>query len=233
MSITQQAPRLDVNLPGPGKRSTARGRTSARSATLAQAGESPSLEALLAQAAKADREAFLQIYDRWAPRVLGLIRRILPDADESEQQLEDVFAKLWRESARLLAARTSVAAWLMLMARARAVSWLRSQANAAQAKAPPAHHAPEALGGTLAWLPAPEAIARLEERRILLQKVLGQLPDRQRKALELVAYAGRSETELGEDLREPLARVQTELRAAAGFLRHRRRAVVGSWTVSI
>lgn len=192
----------------------------------------PSLESLLARAAKADRAALLEIYDGWAPRMLGLIRRVLPGADESERVLEEVFAQLWKESARVLSSGASVAAWLMLTARSRAVSRLRSQADTPRGMARNGC-ASEALADTLAWLPGPEAIARLESRRTLLQKVLGQLPPRQLKALELVAYGGRSETELGEDFGEPLARVQTELRAAAGFLRHRRRAVVGLWTVSI
>ena len=195
-----------------------------------KSGGDAALEALLARAAEADREAFLEIYDLWAPRLLGVIRRALPGADESEQVLEDLFVRLWRESPRLVASGASVAAWLMLTARAAAVERLRGGPTP---KAPATQPAPPALAESTDWLPSPEAVALIEERRLLLHKVLGQLPAHQLAALDRVTFAGRSETEVGEDLAEPLARAQAELRAAMRFLRHRRRAVVGSWTVSI
>jgi DNA-directed RNA polymerase specialized sigma24 family protein len=85
----------------------------------------------------------------------------------------------------------------------------------------------------LLWLPAPKDVALLEERRALLQKVLAQLPPRQLRALEKIAFGGLTEVELAAEEGEPLARVRSELRAATRFLKHRRRAVVGSWTVTI
>lgn len=176
-------------------------------------------EALLAQAAVGSCSAFVQIYDRFAPQVLGVIQRVLEDVEASEQALVDVFVRLWKEAPQVVRARVSVAAWLVLAARACAVDQLRRKAGS--------------FDEWLSWMPDAEAIGRLDERRVLLRKVLGQLPRPQLKALELVMFAGRGEAELSGDLGEPLARVKTELRAATRFLRHRRRAVVGSWTVDI
>jgi RNA polymerase sigma-70 factor (ECF subfamily) len=75
-------------------------------------------EALLALVAAGDRKALTDLYDRFAPRILGIIRRILSDREESEQVLEEIFLKLWREAAEILRAEASVAAWLVLGARA-------------------------------------------------------------------------------------------------------------------
>ena len=232
MPITQQAATSRGDLPD-SKPAKAGQRTRGRRAPAARTASTPSLEVLLTQAREGDREALLEIYDQWAPRVLGLIRRVLAEADGSEQVLEDVFAQLWRESGRVSEAGASVAAWLMLTARTRAVGRLRRCAHSRAAAMPQPGSASPPFDNRIAWLPKPDAVARIEERRALLQKVLGQLPRQQLKLLESVAYSGRSETELGEELGEPLARVQAELRAAAGFLRHRRRAVVGTWTVGI
>lgn len=189
-------------------------------------------EALLALVAAGDRKALTDLYDRFAPRILGIIRRILSDREESEQVLEEIFLKLWREAAEILRAEASVAAWLVLGARAAADERLRARRAAG---ALPRQGADPAgvWSQRLAWLPRPEAIARLDERRSLLQKIIGQLPKHQLRALELVAFAGRAETELEGELGEPPARVRAELRAATRFLRHRRRAVVGSWAVSL
>jgi RNA polymerase sigma-70 factor, ECF subfamily len=188
-------------------------------------------EALLAEAAAGNCTAFALLYDRFAPHVLGVIRRVLTDDKAGEQALEYVFIRLWRGAPQLVRARVSVAAWLVLTARAYAIDQLRRRARPPGAASQNA--AVGSLDESLAWVPDARAIGRLDERRVLLRKVLGQLPRAQLKSLELVVFAGRAETELANDLGEPLARVRTELRAATRFLRHRRRAVVGSWTVDI
>lgn len=189
-------------------------------------------DALLALVAEGDRKALAELYDRFAPRMLGIIRHILSDREESEQVLEEIFLRLWREAGDILHAKASVAAWLVLGARTRAGQRLKARRAAAalgRGRTLPA----ESWLQRPAWLPRPEAISRLDERRSLLQKVLGQLPKHQLRALELVAFAGRAETELEGEFGEPLARVRAELRAATRFLRHRRRAVMGSWAVSL
>jgi RNA polymerase sigma-70 factor, ECF subfamily len=190
------------------------------------------LETLLSKAATGDREAFLEIYDRMAPRVLGVIDRILGGGGApSERVLEGVFAQLWTAARQLSGAKESVAAWLTFRARSAALRTLRTGDASPE---PPGHRPvseePDSLPG---WMPDAESISRIEQRRPLLVKVLGQLPNEQLKALELVVFEGRIESEVAERLHEPLARTRAELRAAARFLRHRRRAVVGSWGVNI
>jgi RNA polymerase sigma-70 factor, ECF subfamily len=189
-------------------------------------------EALLTQAAAGECAALIQIYDHFAPQVLGVIRRVLADVATSELALEDVFVKLWREAPQLVRARVSVRAWLILAARAHAVDRLR-RSDGAPPSSTPKHAAASLLDDSPSWMPDAQAIGRLDERRALLRKVLGQLPRAQLKSLELMVFGGRAEAELAGDLCEPLARVKSEVRAAARFLRHRRRAVVGSWTVDI
>jgi RNA polymerase sigma-70 factor, ECF subfamily len=232
MAIVVAGARLGAEFSGLGKQPKSDHRTMSRLLRPSKSVATRSPEELLAEAGNAGLDTFLEIYDAWAPRVLGLIRRILPDADESEQVLEEVFRRLWCDSGRILASGGSVAAWLTLTARARALGRLRN-AGRAPSKAERAGNIGGASPEALAWLPAPECIACIDERRVLLQKVLSQLPRQQLKALELVAYSGQTELDLVNELGEPLARVQALLRAAAQFLRHRRQAVVGSWTVSI
>lgn len=189
-------------------------------------------EALLGLAAAGDRNAISELYDRFAPRVLGIIRRILSDRQESEQVLEEVFLKLWEEAAELSRARASVAAWLVLGGRAAAEERLIARRPVAACGA----RRPDPSGAwsqRLAWLPHPEAIARLDQRRPLLQKVLGQLPKHQLRALERVAFAAHAENETKREVTQPTARGRAGLLAATLFLRHRRRAVIGSWAVSL
>ena len=187
-------------------------------------------DGLLALVAEGDRKALAGLYDRFAPHMLGIIRQILSDRKESEQVLEEIFVKLWHEAADVVRAGASVAAWLVLGARAAAEEHLRSRTATDRAAG---RRRGSARAQMLAWLPTPEAIDQIEQRKPLLQKALGHLPARQLRGVELLAFGGRTESELGRELGEPSAKVRSDLLAAAHFLRHRRRAVVGSWAVSL
>ncbi len=78
-----------------------------------------------------------------------------------------------------------------------------------------------------------EEIAQLDERLDLLQRVVSELPKPQRQALELAVFGGFTEEEIALELGEPLGKVRTALRAAITFLRHRRRAVLGTWVANL
>lgn len=201
----------------------------AKPASAGSAATVSDLENLLAGAAQGDRETFVEIYDRMAPRILGVIKRILDDAAASEQVLEDVFAELWRESRSMAGSGVSVAAWLTFRARSAALDRSAKQARQGSRR----RESSRDLCGMLAWLPDAEAIRRIEQRRPLLAKVLSQLPREQLEALDLVVFGGRAEDQVADQLQQPLAKVKAELRATSRFLRHRRHAVVGSWAVNI
>jgi DNA-directed RNA polymerase specialized sigma24 family protein len=82
-------------------------------------------------------------------------------------------------------------------------------------------------------LPLPKEIGLIDDRLGLLNKVIGQLPQPQRQALELAVFGGLSETEIAAQTGEPLGKVQRSLRAAVTFVKHRRRAVCGTWAANI
>jgi RNA polymerase sigma-70 factor (ECF subfamily) len=206
-------------------------------------------EELLVRVSKRDEDALGDLYDRFAPRLLGMLARILRDRSLAEEILQDVFLRLWSEARTLSEARGSVAAWLVVNARHHALERLRAEKQARLRVETNRHgklspqkpfasksHAlkspvPAALPAS--WIPLPEEVSRVDERLDLLQKVLNQLPKPQREALELSVFDGYSEEEIARELEEPLGKVRTALCAAVTFLRHRRRAVVGTWAASI
>jgi RNA polymerase sigma-70 factor (ECF subfamily) len=238
--------------------------------------EEVSAEQVLARVARRDLAALSELYDRFAPRVYGLIAHILPSRDDAESVLQQEFVRLWTESARLSQEGGSVEAWLVVTAREAAIRKLRglhnSEANGGpQALRPSAvkgQHsggrkpktagvpsgASKSLGGNAAagnaqtrsgaatagtgrvqsaWVPQPREITLIDDRLNLLHKVINQLPKPQREALELAVFAGLSETEIAAQTGEPLGKVQRSLRAAVTFVKHRRRAVCGTWAANI
>ena len=235
-----------------------------------------SSEDLLARMARQDGAALSEIYDRYAPRVYGLIAHILPSRDAAEETLQEVFMRLWSESGRLSEEGGSVVAWLVVTARAAAVDRLRSQSRDASGAGLKIHSAgkekgpdtsarkskaaglaaatAKALDGNTetaklcpadkattpamrpfppAWLPEPKEITLIDDRLVLLHKAINQLPKLQLQALELAVYGGRSESEIATEMGEPLGKAQRSLRAALTFVKHRRRAVCGTWAANI
>ncbi len=85
----------------------------------------------------------------------------------------------------------------------------------------------------MAWLPQPKEITLIDDRLVLLHKVIDQLPKPQRQALELAVFGGLSESEIAVAMGEPLGKVRTSLRAAVTFVKHCRRAVCGTWAANI
>jgi RNA polymerase sigma-70 factor (ECF subfamily) len=82
---------------------------------------------LLGRVADRDVEALEGLYDQFAPRLMGLLIRILSARPDAESVLQEVFLRLWKEAPGIAQTRGSVAAWLVLMARHAAFQRLRAQ----------------------------------------------------------------------------------------------------------
>lgn len=182
-------------------------------------------EALLARVAKREEGALGKLYALCGPRLLGTALRILPNRRAAEEVVENVFVRLWNEARHHAHANHSVAAWLVITTRNAAIKRRRAERQL------PA--LPRPFQDLCFRLPRREEFVQLEERHDLLKKVVNQLPRPQRHALELAVFEGYTETEIADKLGEPLGRVQATLRAGMRFLRHRLRAVMGTWAASI
>jgi RNA polymerase sigma-70 factor, ECF subfamily len=188
-----------------------------------------SAQELLARLGRHDEEALGILYDRFAPGLLAVLRRILAERQGAEEVLQDVFVRLCNQASHFSREGICVSAWLALVARGAAVDRLR----AGKGLAPQARGSHRTLRNNSAWLPRSEQIALLEQRSELLKKVIKQLPLHQRQALDLAVFDGYTEAEIAQKLGQPLGKVRTELRAAMSFLRHRLRAVMGTWAANI
>ena len=89
--------------------------------TVADAADSAALEALLERCARQDRSAFEALYARVAPRLLAVLLQMLKKRDLAEDVLQDVFVKVWQQAAQFEAIRGRPLAWLIAIARYRAI----------------------------------------------------------------------------------------------------------------
>ena len=164
----------------------------------------------------ADRrpEALAALYDRHAPLLLALARRILGNPADAEEVVQEALLQVWSQAGRYDPRRSSVTTWLVLIARSRAIDLLRSRRVREQAvvasgrEPPPAHTSPE--GPRAVWT---------EERRARVGSALAGLPEEQREVLELAFYGGLSQSEIAERTGIPLGTVKTRTLLAMRKLR--------------
>jgi RNA polymerase sigma-70 factor (ECF subfamily) len=166
--------------------------------------DSPTPRALLTRITAGDGPALGEFYDLFAGLVNALALRILRDAADAEDVVQEVFVQVWRQAGRFDALRGSPEAWLCTIARTRALDRLRRRA--ARREEPEAEDA--------GHVDAPRS-----EETLAVRKALGTLPPEQRRALELAYFEGLSQTEIATRLGAPLGTVKTRMRT--GMLRLR------------
>src|SRR5215475_5231689 len=86
----------------------------------------PSLEALVAQVALGNREAFGALYRETANRLFAICVRVLAERAEAEDALQEVFTTIWRKAAQFDATRATAMTWLAMIARNKAIDRLRA-----------------------------------------------------------------------------------------------------------
>jgi RNA polymerase sigma-70 factor (ECF subfamily) len=136
---------------------------------------------------------------------------------------------LWREAARFPRDSASVTVWLALRVRRYALQ-KRERARELQTDSTLSR---QTMIESFSWLPSQESVDQLESRRELLRKTLRQLPKHQQDALTLAVWEGLSVQSIAERLGEPLAKVESSLRAGMRFIRHRMSVVLGKWSAPI
>lgn len=181
---------------------------------------------LVTRMSEGDEGAVGTLYDRYGKTMYAIAYRILGDRDDAEEVVMDALAQAWRSSGTYSADRGSVAAWLVVLARSRALDRLRSRGRQALAVDRAVELEPE---GALAMGRPEEAAshaAELGERRERVKAALHALPDPQRVCIELAYYEGLTQSEIAERLAEPLGTVKTRMRLGLIRLRESLRFVL-------
>jgi RNA polymerase sigma-70 factor (ECF subfamily) len=175
---------------------------------------------LVGRLAAGDESALASLYDRHGKTLYGLAYRILTDREDAEEVVMDAFTQAWRGAGSYSAERGSVAAWLVVLVRSRALDRLRSRERRQRALGRAALVDPLAPSPGMGAGPLPsDAGAERGERRERVLAVLASLPESQRRCIELAYYDGLTQTEIAERLAEPLGTVKTRVRLGLMKLR--------------
>ncbi len=171
-------------------------------------------ERLLSRCAARDQSALAELYDQSASLVYGVALRVLGNAADAEEVSADVYHQVWRTAATYEGARGSVAAWIVTVARNRAIDRLRSRANRVRAEEPI-----EGRDHLAAVTGDPEQATAASQRRRRVQSAMASLPPEQRQAITLAFFSGLTHSELAARLNLPLGTVKTRIRSGMMKLR--------------
>jgi len=168
---------------------------------------------LLRRVADGDAGALAELYDRFAGTLNALALRILGNAEDAEEVLQEAFVHAWRQAARYDPTRASASTWLVLITRSRAIDRLRSR-RVGERTASRARHEAERHE-------SPRGGRRVQEgeRRRRVREEMAKLPAEQRRVLELAYYGGLTQTEISAETGIPLGTVKTRTLLAMRKLR--------------
>ena len=156
----------------------------------------------LARVQAGDSRALAELYDRYMPIIYPVVKRILRSGADAEDAIQDAWVQVWRRAATYDPKRGSVVAWLLTVARSRALDRYRSLVARGRAESKvDAEPANEPVGP-----PASAEMAQLSQR---VRAAMAQLDPSQREVLEIAYFRGLSQSEIANHLSQPLGTVKS------------------------
>lgn len=154
-----------------------------------------------------------RLYDSFGRLVYSLIYRIVQDRGVAEDLVQETFLRAWNQAHAIDPRRGSPSAWLLTVARNRAIDWLRSVAGK------PDRAAWEEFDDRPANFVDVEKAAIDSDQTRRVRQAMEKLNQNQRAVIELAYFEGLSQSEMAERMGQPLGTVKTWVRSALKMLR--------------
>jgi RNA polymerase sigma-70 factor (ECF subfamily) len=159
----------------------------------------------------ADRQAFAELFRRFAPRIKSYLKRLGCETGQAEELTQETMVMVWRRAQMFDRRRAGAATWLFTIARNKRIDALRRERR------------PEIDLGDPALVrdPAPSAEEPLllRQRAGRLAAALAELPPEQAELVRLAYFDERSQSTIAAERRLPLGTVKSRLRLALLRLR--------------
>jgi RNA polymerase sigma-70 factor (ECF subfamily) len=169
----------------------------------------PSAEILLTRIADGCSESLSTLYDEFSSGLFGIAVGILKNRAEAEEALQDIFLSVWKNAGKYNPEQGKASTWLITMTRNRCIDRIRSRQR--REKLHENAHAESMITRTENGPDTPLMTSEMLEQ---VQATLKTLPDDMRHVLELVFFQSLTQTEIADNLQEPLGTVKSRIRRA-------------------
>ena len=160
---------------------------------------------LVTSIARYSEVALAEAYRRHGGAVFGLAKRVLNNPTDAEDVTQEVFLRLWNQPDRFDPARGSLRSFLLAQAHGRAVDAVRSSSSRRAREARDAVRTAE----------SPYDMQREVWDLAVADQVssaLGDLPEEERRAIELAYFDGHTYREVAQLLDQPEGTVKSRIR---------------------
>jgi RNA polymerase sigma-70 factor (ECF subfamily) len=197
--------------------------------------DSQSDSSLMGRLIEGSQDALSGLYDRHARPVFATAMRVSRDRGIAEEVVQETFLALWNRAELFDPSRGALSAWLLAIARNRAIDRLRAAGRHERAATFSSFGRGETDDqSTVEWLTStgelvgvagqesgPEMALSDKETRESIQDALASLAPLERRVIELAYATGLSQSEIASHLGWPMGTVKTRTRRALRHLRER------------
>jgi RNA polymerase sigma-70 factor (ECF subfamily) len=176
---------------------------------------------LLQRIAARDGAALAELYDRHSRLAFAIIRRIVQSPSDAEEVLQETFVRVWSRAETYDARLGSPAAWVVRIARNRAIDRVRARQARAGVNAPVPAVVDAAAARELPSHDTPESVLHATYAARALRGAVAGLPAAQRILIEAAFFEGYTHQELAARFGVPLGTVKTRIRNGLLSLRGR------------
>jgi RNA polymerase sigma-70 factor, ECF subfamily len=171
---------------------------------------------------RGDQSAFSALYDRLSRPLYSLALRMLGDAGEAQDALQDVFLQIWSRAATYNPEQSTVFSWTVLLTRSRVIDRLRARKRRLRV-VDSATGDEDADVADASTMESAADTADKNDEAARVRSVLNNLPSEQREAIELAFFGHLTHHEIAARLGEPLGTIKARIRRGLLKLRERLR----------
>ncbi len=176
-----------------------------------QTSEPPFAALLAAVAERQDRSAFAELFEYFAPRIKGYMRRLGADDVRADDLAQEVMLTVWRRAALYDQSQAAVTTWIFTIARNKRIDGLRRE------RRPEIDPEDPALVGDPE--PAADQLVSRNQINTRIRTAVSELPEEQAVILRKNFFEDKPHTEIAAELDLPLGTVKSRARLALTKLR--------------
>jgi RNA polymerase sigma-70 factor (ECF subfamily) len=168
---------------------------------------------MLLRVGRGDQTAFSALYDRLSGPLYSLALKMLGDASDAQDALQEVFVQIWSRAATYDPEKSSVFSWAVLLTRSRAIDRLRARDRRLRVVVASTADEDKVAQATEASTAGNAAdIVSKNDEAAYVRSLLNNLPSDQRQAIELAFFGHRTHHEIAAQLGQPLGTIKARIR---------------------